>query len=62
MTAQAEEKRATGFEAWSHDRARHFEWAAESMMPRPGAGPKRLIGAMRYAVLGGGKRIRPLLC
>ena len=32
MTAQAEEKRATGFEAWSHDRARHFEWAAESMM------------------------------
>lgn len=62
MTAQAEEERATGFEAWSHDLARHFEWAAESMMPRPGAGPKRLIGAMRYAVLGGGKRIRPLLC
>ena len=28
----------------------------------PGREPKRLAGAMRYALLGGGKRIRPLLC
>lgn len=62
MTAQNALQEPLNFQAWSHDRARHFEWAAESMMPRPGAGPKRLIGAMRYAVLGGGKRIRPLLC
>jgi farnesyl diphosphate synthase len=31
--------------------------------PRPGepARPKRLIEAMRYATLGGGKRLRPFL-
>ena len=50
------------FETWAHERARHFEWFAESTMPQPGREPKRLTGAMRYAVLGGGKRIRPLLC
>ena len=51
-----------GFTVWSRERARHFEWVAERMMPQPGGVPKRLIGAMRYSVLGGGKRIRPILC
>src|SRR5271156_295166 len=34
-----------------------------SLEPRPGelARPKRLIEAMRYATLGGGKRLRPFL-
>lgn len=50
------------FAAWSLERARHFEWFAERTLPQPGGAPKRLIGAMRYSVLGGGKRIRPLLC
>lgn len=50
------------FSVWAHERARHFEWLAEKGLPQPGRDPKRLIGAMRYAVLGGGKRIRPLLC
>ena len=31
-------------------------------MPASAAAPERLHSAMRYAVLGGGKRIRPLLC
>lgn len=53
---------AIEFSAWAHERARHFEWLAETMLPKPGQEPKRLVGAMRYAVLGGGKRIRPLLC
>lgn len=52
----------TSFEVWMHERQRHFEWFAERTMPTPGREPKRLTGAMRYAVLGGGKRIRPLLC
>ena len=50
------------FAAWAHERARHFEWLAETMLPKAGQEPKRLVGAMRYSVLGGGKRIRPLLC
>lgn len=50
------------FDAWAHERQRHFEWFAERTMPQPGREPKRLTGAMRYAVLGGGKRVRPLLC
>ena len=34
-----------------------------SLEPKPGepARPKRLIEAMRYATLGGGKRLRPFL-
>ncbi len=31
------------------------------VLPPEGAWPERLTGAMRYAVLGGGKRIRPIL-
>jgi farnesyl diphosphate synthase len=33
-----------------------------ALLPAPEIEPVRLHGAMRYAVLGGGKRIRPLLC
>lgn len=50
------------FDIWCAERAKHFEWLAEKMLPTPGREPKRLIGSMRYSVLGGGKRIRPLLC
>lgn len=52
----------TDFSAWSHERTRHFEWVAQTLLPQAGTTPKRLTGAMRYSVLGGGKRIRPLLC
>jgi len=37
------------------------EAALEARLPAATAPPKRLHEAMRYAVLGGGKRIRPLL-
>lgn len=52
------------FQTWMGERARHFEWVAGNLMPRASMAnaPKRLIGAMRYAVLGGGKRVRPLIC
>ena len=33
-----------------------------SVLPQPAASGGKLAEAMRYAVLGGGKRIRPLLC
>lgn len=53
---------AQNFKTWSSEKVSHFEWLAQEKMPTPGLEPKKLIGAMRYAVLGGGKRIRVLLC
>jgi farnesyl diphosphate synthase len=38
------------------------ETALERFLPSPATAPERLHEAMRYAVLGGGKRVRPLLC
>ncbi len=35
--------------------------ALERLLPQPGAWPGRLHEAMRYAVFGGGKRLRPVL-
>jgi geranylgeranyl pyrophosphate synthase len=37
------------------------ERCLERWLPRPGIEPRRLHEAMRYAVLGGGKRVRPVL-
>lgn len=65
MTTDMDKPAAAGsedFKSWSRERARHFEWFAEATLPKPGSEPRQLIGAMRYSVLGGGKRIRPLLC
>lgn len=36
--------------------------ALESRLPPADAAPQKLHAAMRYAVLGGGKRVRPALC
>jgi farnesyl diphosphate synthase len=57
------------FEVWSGERQRRVEDVLERTLPRaqiepavaPVVAPARLHEAMRYAVLGGGKRIRPLL-
>lgn len=59
MTEHAQE---SDFSLWMKDRAAHFEWFAQKMLPQTGAGARRLVGAMRYSLLGGGKRIRPMLC
>ena len=48
------------FEVWSGERQRRIEDVLERALPAaPAVHP--LADAMRYAVLGGGKRIRPLL-
>ena len=52
--------------AWMQARAAHVEAALAARLPGPsglaaGLAPDRLHEAMRYAVLGGGKRVRPLL-
>src|SRR5258706_15304152 len=38
-----------------------MESALSRLLPQPHIAPNRLHEAMRYAVLGGGKRVRPLL-
>jgi farnesyl diphosphate synthase len=49
------------FEVWTGERQRRIEDRLEgALSPRAGM-PDPLIDAMRYAVLGGGKRMRPLL-
>ena len=41
--------------------AREIDAAFDRLLPVPGDSRSRLVEAMRYAVIGGGKRVRPLL-
>src|SRR5262249_55371880 len=47
--------------AWSHEHLQRIEAALKRVLPPPEIAPQRLHEAMRYAVLGAGKRVRPLL-
>ncbi len=49
------------FPVWAGERQRRIEHVLERVLPLAADGPASLAEAMRYAVLGGGKRIRPLL-
>ena len=49
------------FPVWTGERQRRIEDVLERALPRADALPASLHEAMRYAVLGGGKRVRPLL-
>jgi len=49
------------FDAWMHDVQARAERALDGLLPKADAVPAKLHEAMRYTVLGGGKRIRPLL-
>ncbi len=51
----------TDFSAWSYPIQQHMEIALGRLLPNPAHAPQRLHDAMRYASLGGGKRVRPLL-
>ena len=46
---------------WSGERAQRVEAVLERLVPAVTELPERLHAAMRYAVLGGGKRVRALL-
>jgi farnesyl diphosphate synthase len=46
---------------WSGERARRIEDVIDGLLPPVTEAPQRLHEAMRYAVLGGGKRVRALL-
>lgn len=49
------------FAGWMGHIQQRTEEALSAALPDPGLAPERLHEAMRYAVLGGGKRVRPLL-
>jgi len=50
------------FPGWMSAVQARTERALERLLPAASVAPQRLHAAMRYATLGGGKRIRPLLC
>jgi farnesyl diphosphate synthase len=52
---------APDFAAWSRDVQARTELALAALLPSAEIAPRRLHAAMRYAVLGGGKRVRPML-
>ena len=52
---------APDFAAWSRDVAGRMETVLAGLLPSPRITPSRLHDAMRYATLGGGKRVRPML-
>jgi len=49
------------FQSWAYAQQQRIESLLQSLLPDPGIAPRRLHQAMRYAVLDGGKRVRPLL-
>lgn len=52
---------AVQFSFWTQDLQVRMEAVLAELLPPVSAAPTRLHDAMRYAVLGGGKRVRPLL-
>ena len=50
------------FQSWMTAVQQRTERALERLLPAADLAPQRLHKAMRYATLGGGKRVRPLLC
>lgn len=52
---------APDFAAWSRAVQARTEAALAALLPAAEIAPQRLHAAMRYAVLGGGKRVRPML-
>ena len=51
----------TDFQSWIAAHQVRFEDVLRELLPRAAVAPQRLHEAMRYAVLDGGKRVRPLL-
>ena len=50
------------FDAWVKLRQARIEQALDQILPSADLVPKTLHSAMRYSILGGGKRVRALLC
>lgn len=50
------------FSAWAQAKQAHIERVLDTVLPTPQTAPQILHSAMRYSALGGGKRVRALLC
>jgi farnesyl diphosphate synthase len=61
MSALTEAPQASGFESLLESWRERTERALDARLPAPDVVPARLHEAIRYSVLGGGKRIRPAL-
>lgn len=53
---------ALNFSAWALTKQAHIEQVLEQALPPENSVPYKLNSAMRYSALGGGKRVRALLC
>ncbi|RON07374.1 geranyl transferase [Pseudomonas brassicacearum] len=62
LPATAQPRSGETFDAWKQAVVQRTEKALERTLPTSSTTSARLHEAMRYAVLGGGKRVRPLLC
>ena len=51
----------TDFQTWASAHQHRFEAVLKQLLPQAELAPQRLHAAMRYSVLDGGKRVRPLL-
>ena len=51
----------TDFSSWTAQIQQRTENVLAALLPAADVAPQRLHNAMRYAILGGGKRVRPLL-
>jgi farnesyl diphosphate synthase len=58
ITSQA----APDFSAWALNKQAHIEQILDQTLPAESLTPNMLHSAMRYSALGGGKRVRALLC
>src|SRR3546814_197889 len=53
--------RPVAFDVWLAARAQHIETVLDQLLPEAAAVPQSLHQAMRYAAIGGGKRVRAAL-
>src|SRR5690242_15413183 len=54
-------KTITDFQQWTSLQQQRVEAQLHAVLPSPDVAPQRMHLAMRYAALGAGKRVRPLL-
>lgn len=54
--------RAPDFLNWAKEKQVHIEYVLNEILPASTLDPQTLHSAMRYSTLGGGKRVRALLC
>ncbi len=62
MNAKENQMSEVSFMDWMKERQAHFESVAEVGIPGSDVFPQGLHEAMRWSILEGGKRVRPLLC